>query len=110
MLMCLGSELRCGWLQCSCYTEHGRKGLSSLVPNPSPKRRRVGLETWLGSALPVSRNCEVHEQCWISASIWYICCMEFELLLLSMADVGRLLCVRLWSEQSLVPCSFNVYK
>ena len=28
MLMCMGSELCCGWLQCSCYTEHGRYGLS----------------------------------------------------------------------------------
>ena len=23
----VGSELCCGWLQCSCYTEHGRYGL-----------------------------------------------------------------------------------
>ena len=28
MLMCMGSELCCGWLQCSCYPEHGRYGLS----------------------------------------------------------------------------------
>ena len=27
MLMCIGSELFCGWLQCSSYTEHGRYGL-----------------------------------------------------------------------------------
>ena len=28
MLMSMGSELCCGWLQCSFYTEHGRCGLS----------------------------------------------------------------------------------
>ena len=27
MLMCMGSEICCGWLQYSCYTEHGRYGL-----------------------------------------------------------------------------------
>ena len=29
MLMCMESESCCG-LQCSCYTEHGRYGLSCL--------------------------------------------------------------------------------
>ena len=24
MLVCMGSELYCGWLQSICYTEHGR--------------------------------------------------------------------------------------
>ena len=28
--MCMKSELCCRLLQCSCYTEHGRYGLSSL--------------------------------------------------------------------------------
>ena len=28
MLMCMGGELCCGRLQCSCYTENGRYGLS----------------------------------------------------------------------------------
>ena len=36
-------------------------------------------------------------------------CCEI-LLLLNMADVGRLLCVRLRSEQSWVLCSFNAYE
>ena len=27
-LTCMESELCCGLLQCSCYTEHGRYGLS----------------------------------------------------------------------------------
>ena len=38
-------------------------------------------------------------------------CCEI-LLLLNMADMGHLLCVcvRLWSEQSWVPCSFNAYE
>ena len=30
MLMWMGSELCCGWLQCTCCTEHGRYGLSSM--------------------------------------------------------------------------------
>ena len=30
MLMCMGSVLGCGWLQCSCYTEHRIDGLSRM--------------------------------------------------------------------------------
>ena len=30
MLMCMGRELCCGSLQCSCYTELGGYGLSCL--------------------------------------------------------------------------------
>ena len=36
MLMCIESELCCGWLQCSCYTEHGRYGLSCMLRLWSP--------------------------------------------------------------------------
>ena len=42
ILMCMESELCCGLLECSCYTEHGRFGV-----------------------LTVCRNCVVHEQCWV---------------------------------------------
>ena len=37
MLMCMGSKICCGWLQYSCYTEHGIYGLCEC------------------------RNCRVHE-------------------------------------------------
>jgi len=48
---------------------------------------------------PVCRNCRVYEQCWI-CMVYLVCCEI--LLLLNMADMGCLLCGRLWSEPSWV--------
>ena len=54
------------------------------------------------------------QKLWIASAMLGLCGMlEFKLccgLLLNIADMGRLLCVRLWSEQSCVPCSFNAYE
>ena len=50
-LMCMESELCCGLLQSSCYTEHGRY-------------------IYIWSVLTVCRNCAVHEQCWVCVVCW----------------------------------------
>jgi len=80
IFMCMESELCCGLLQCSCCTEHGRYGLS-----------------WLYAKTAVHEQWRVCVLCW---SVWNFIAAE---------HMGRLLCVRLWSEQSWVPCSFNAY-
>ena len=72
-------ELCCGLLQCSCYTEHGRYGLS-----------------WLYAETV---------QCMSNNTVWYmlefkLCCKILLLLNIHVADMGRLLCVRLWSEMT----------
>ena len=72
-------ELCCGLLQCSCYTEHGRYGLS-----------------WLYAETV---------QCMSNNTVWYmlefkLCCEILLLLNIHVADMGRLLCVRLWSEMT----------
>ena len=66
-----GSELCCGLLQCSCYTEHCRYGV-----------------------LTVCRNSAVHEHCWVCVVCGVKLCCEI-LLLLNMVDMGYLLFVRL---------------
>ena len=60
MLMCMGSEICCGRLQYSCYTEHGRYGLC--------------------------RNCGVHEKCWVCMVCWSGLCCEI-LLVQNMPDI-----------------------
>ena len=81
MLICMGSELCCGWMQSSCYTEHGRYGLSWL-------------HVWW--------NCGVHEQCWVCMVCWSLsyvvnCCWTWQIWIDG----------RLWSEQCWVTCSFS---
>ena len=50
--MCMESELCCGLLQCSCYTEHGRY-----------------------SVLTACRNCAVLEHCWVCVVCWSLIVM-----------------------------------
>ena len=76
ILMCVGSELCCGWLQCSCCTEHGRQVCLAYMQ-----------KLWSASAvLDLYGMLE-----------FKLCCEN--LLLLNMADTSCLLCGKLWSEQ-----------
>ena len=62
---------------------------------------------WVAAmVLPVRRNCGVHEQCWICMVCW---CLSYVVKFYFMADVGCLLCGKLWSEHW-VSCSFNAYE
>ena len=69
-MMSMESELCCGLMQCSCYTDHGRYDLSTQYAETAV------YELGLYGMLEFKLCCEI-------------------LLLLNMADMGRLLCVRL---------------
>ena len=71
--MCMGSELRCGWLQ-SYYV--------------------VAILSMADMFCLECRNCGVHE-----LGLYRVYKLCEILLLLNMADMDCLLCRRLWSEQ-----------
>ena len=67
MLMCMGSELCCGWLQCSCYTEHGRYGLSWM---------QKLWNAWAGSVWYVGVSYVVKFYCCWTWQIWIVFYVE----------------------------------
>ena len=87
MLMCMGSGLCCGWLQCTMYLLYW------------------AWQIW--SVLPVCRNCGVHEQCWVCmvcivyglyAMLEFKLCCEI-LLLLNMVGMDQWMTVE-WAMLS----------
>ena len=78
--MCMESGLCCGLLQCSCYTEHGRYGLSWLHAETV-------------QCLAMLDLCSMLEPFKLWCEMW------------NMADMGHLLCKTV--EWAKLPCSFK---
>ena len=61
MLMCMESEVCCGWLQCSCYTEHGRHGtcMSCLYGTETVECMSSARSVWYVEKIRTLMKCEV---------------------------------------------------
>ena len=69
----------------------------------------LSMAVWSVLTVAMQKLCSARTMLGLYGMLEFKLCCEI-LLLLNMADMGCLLCVRLWSEQSRVPCSFTAYE